>query len=95
MTPMPLFKFDLDVSSADEWMYIRVIERKVYMWSNCKFGEYSFYLDLPQPKVWHHYDWNINQFLLIIFKKNCEQQGGIGCKSCMQCFDLYCDGDQV
>jgi hypothetical protein len=61
MTPMPLFKFDLDVSGVDEWMYTRVIERKVYMWRDCKFGDYSFYLDLLEPKVWHHYDWNINQ----------------------------------
>jgi hypothetical protein len=35
--------------------------------------------------------------LLNFFRKNCEreQQGGIGCKQYMQCFDLYCDDDQV
>jgi hypothetical protein len=31
VTPRPLFKFDLDVFGANELVYIRVIERKVYM----------------------------------------------------------------
>jgi len=33
----------------------------------------------------------------MIFYKICEreQQGGNGFKSCMPCFDLNCDGDQV